>query len=144
MKWTVGLLVTAVMLASGGSADAQTTPPSRDELTAKGLQPLDGPALTQLLAGNTLYHVVPANGFKVPIHYRADGSRVVRLRGQETASKWRVEGNTVCEDSVFLNREVCREIFSIDGTKGAVCEKGQPACSNLTDWAAGNPEGLGR
>jgi hypothetical protein len=127
-------------LVSVTSVFAQT--PVKD-LQSRGLQPLTGEELTRLLPGNTLYHVNQAKAIKVPLYYVPDGTRYVRLRGQTIDSKWRIEGNRVCEYSVVLKKDVCRSLYRFDGG-GAVCDEGAEICDYGLDWAAGNPEGLGK
>ena len=122
------------------SALAQT--PIKD-LEAKGLTPLSGPDLSKLLPGNTLYHINPANGVRVPLFYVPDGTRFVRIRGQVMQSNWRIEGNRVCEYSVVLKRDVCRSLYRFEGG-GAVCDDGSPICDYGLDWAQGNVERLGK
>ena len=113
------------------------------ELQARGLQPLSGAELARLLPGNTLYHVNQAKGIKVPLYYVPDGTRYVRLRGQVIDSKWRIEGDRVCEYSVVLKKDVCRSLYKFDGG-GAVCDEGADVCDYGLDWAPGNAEGLGK
>lgn len=116
--------------------------PSRQELEAKGVKPLSSDELKTLLTNNTLYHVVPKNGFRVPLLYLPDGTRYVRIRGEEIKSTWRIERDMVCEYSVVLKKEVCRTLYKTDGM-GAVCDEGASQCDFGLDWAAGNPEKLG-
>lgn len=117
--------------------------PSRQELEAKGIKPLSSEELKTLLTNNTLYHVVPKNGFRVPLLYLPDGTRYVRIRGEEMKSTWRIERDMVCEYSVVLKKEVCRTLYKADGI-GAVCDEGASQCDFGLDWAPGNPEKLGR
>jgi len=117
--------------------------PSRQELSARGVQPLNGEQLALLLTHNTLYHIVPANGFRVPLVYFADGTRLVKIRGQLLKTNWRIERDMVCEESVVLKREVCRLLFR-SAEVNAVCDEGMPKCDYGLDWAKGNPEGLGQ
>ena len=113
------------------------------ELQARGLQPLSGEELARFLPGNTLYHVNQAKGIKVPLYYVPDGTRYVRLRGQVIDSKWRIEGDRVCEYSVVLKKDVCRSLYKFDGG-GAVCDEGADVCDYGLDWSQGNAEGLGK
>ena len=113
------------------------------ELQAKGMQPLSGEELAKLLPGNTLYHINQAKGVKVPLYYEPDGTRYVRIRGQVLESKWRIEGDRVCEYSVVLKKDVCRSLYRFDGG-GAVCDDGSDVCDYGLDWSAGNPEKLGK
>lgn len=132
------ILATATLGSLMVSASAQT--PLKD-LQAKGLQPLSGAELKQLLPGNTLYHVNPANGVRVPLYYVPDGTRFVRIRGQIMKSSWRIEADKVCEYSVVLQKDVCRSLFRFDGG-GAVCDDGADVCAYGLDWAPGNAEKL--
>ena len=116
--------------------------PSRAELEAMGAKPLSSEELNTLLTNNTLYHVVPKNGFRVPLLYLPDGTRYVRIRGQEHKSTWRIERDMVCEYSVVLKKDVCRSLYKADGI-GAVCDEGASNCDFGLDWAQGNPEKLG-
>ena len=115
--------------------------PTRQELEAKGIKPLSSEQLALLLTNNTLYHVVPANGFRVPLLYFADGTRLVKIRGQILKTSWRIERDMVCEESVVLKREVCRSLFR-SPEANAVCDEGMPKCDFGLDWAKGNPEAL--
>jgi hypothetical protein len=124
------------------SAQQKIALPTRQELDAKGIKPLNGDELKALLTGNTLYHINPANGVRVPLLYVADGTRYVRIRGQVLKSTWRIERDMVCEHSVVLNREVCRSLYR-SPEASAVCEEGEAACGYGLDWAEGNPTGLG-
>ena len=128
------------LLLSAQPLFAQT--PVKD-LQDRGLQPLSGEDLAKLLPGNTLYHVNQARGIKVPLYYVPDGTRYVRLRGQVIDSKWRIEGDRVCEYSVVLKKDVCRSLYRFDGG-GAVCDEGAAVCEYGLDWSPGNPEGLGK
>ncbi|WP_342131440.1 hypothetical protein [Hydrogenophaga sp. OTU3427] len=113
------------------------------QLQEKGLKPLAHAELMGLLPGNTLYHVNHEMKVKVPLFYVPDGTRYVRIRGQILESRWRIEGDKVCEHSVVLKRDVCRSLYRFDGG-GAVCDDGADVCEYGLDWAAGNPEGLGK
>lgn len=113
------------------------------DLQARGLRPLSGEELNTLLPGNTLYHVNQAKGVKVPLYYAPDGTRYVRIRGQVLESKWRIEGDRVCEYSVVLKKDVCRSLYRFDGG-GAVCDDGSDVCDYGLDWSAGNSEKLGK
>lgn len=128
------------MLLSASPLMAQTP---LKELQARGLQPLSGEELARFLPGNTLYHVNQAKGIKVPLYYVPDGTRYVRLRGQVIDSKWRIEGDRVCEYSVVLKKDVCRSLYKFDGG-GAVCDEGADVCDYGLDWSQGNAEGLGK
>jgi hypothetical protein len=133
----------AVIAAIAGAAAAQSLKlPTRKDLDAAGTRPLAAEELRSLLTGNTLYHVVPANGVKVPLLYLPDGSRYVRIRGQQTKTSWRIERDMVCEESVVLKREVCRTLYRSPAAN-AVCDEGSEICDFGLDWAAGNPEKLG-
>lgn len=112
------------------------------ELQAKGLLPISGEALARLLPGNTLYHVNQSRGVKVPLYYVPDGTRYVRIRGDVLQSKWRIEGDKLCEYSVVLKRDVCRSLYRFEGG-GAVCDDGADVCDFGLDWSPGNPERLG-
>lgn len=127
------------LLLLSTNAFAQTT---LKDLQAKGRQPLSGEELRKLLPGNTLYHV-NQRGFKVPLYYVPDGTRFVRIRGQVMESKWRIEGDKVCEYSVVLKSDVCRSLYKFEGG-GAVCDDGADVCEYGLDWAAGNADGLGK
>lgn len=116
---------------------------SRQDLDSRGIKPLTGEQFALLLTSNTLYHVVPANGFRVPLVYFPDGTRLVKIRGQVLKTSWRIERNMVCEESVVLKREVCRSLFRSPAAN-AVCDEGMPKCDFGLDWAKGNPEGLGQ
>ncbi|WP_207480808.1 hypothetical protein [Arenibaculum pallidiluteum] len=138
------LALTALACLQGVAAQAQSfTPPTRQELDSKGIKPLTGDELRTLLTENTLFHINPANGVRVPLLYRADGTRYVKIRDKVLKSNWRIERDMVCEYSVVLNRDVCRTLFRSNGYN-AVCEEGEAACSFGLDWAAGNPAGLGQ
>lgn len=137
-KYLGGVL--ACMMLSAMPVFAQT--PVK-ELQAKGMQPLSGEELAKLLPGNTLYHVNQAKGVKVPLYYVPDGTRYVRIRGQVLESKWRIEGDRVCEYSVVLKKDVCRSLYRFDGG-GAVCDDGSGVCDYGLDWSAGNSEKLGK
>lgn len=113
------------------------------ELQERGLKPLSGDELAKLLPGNTLYHVNYAKNIKVPLYYVSDGTRYVRIRDKVIDSKWRIEGNQVCEYSVILKKDVCRSLYRFDGG-GAVCDNGSDVCDYGLDWSPGNPEGLGK
>lgn len=113
------------------------------DLQARGLRPLSGAELNTLLPGNTLYHVNQAKGVKVPLYYVPNGTRYVRIRGEIFESKWRIEGDKVCEYSVVLKKDVCRSLYRFDGG-GAVCDEGSEVCDYGLDWARGNPEKLAR
>jgi hypothetical protein len=130
-------LVTTLWVSS---AIAQT--PIKD-LETKGLKPLSGQELSKLLPGNTLYHINPANGVRVPLFYVPDGTRFVRIRGQVMQSNWKIEGDRVCEYSVVLKRDVCRSLYRFEGG-GAVCDDGSTVCDYGLDWAQGNTEGLSK
>lgn len=136
------LLVTLAMMGASSLASAQAVSvPSRNELAAKGINPLTSEELKTLLTNNTLYHVVPKNGFRVPLLYLPDGTRLVRIKGEVLKSTWRIERDMVCEYSVVFKRDVCRSLFRADGV-GAVCDEGAASCDFGLDWAAGNPENL--
>lgn len=136
-------LAVTTAIASNVPALAQSiVVPSRQELEAKGIKPLSSEELKTLLTNNTLYHVVPKNGFRVPLLYLPDGTRFVRIRGEEMKTTWRIERDMVCEHSVVLKREVCRSLFKADGV-GAVCDEGESKCDFGLAWAPGNPEKLG-
>lgn len=113
------------------------------ELQTRGQKPLSGSELNKLLPGNTLYHVNHAKGVRVPLYYVPDGTRYVRIRGEVFESKWRIEGDKVCEYSVVLKRDVCRSLYRFDGG-GAVCDDGSDMCDYGLDWAQGDPEKLAR
>ena len=115
--------------------------PKRAELDSKGIKPLNSEQLALLLTNNTLYHVVPANGFRVPLVYFPDGTRLVRIRGQVLRTNWRIERDMICAESVVLKREVCRSLFRAPDAN-AVCDEGAPKCDFGLDWAKGNPERL--
>ena len=131
-----------VPLWFGLAASAALAQTPLAELRGKGLQPLSGDELAKLLPGNTLYHVNQAKGVKVPLLYVPDGTRFVRIRGQQYESKWRIDGNRVCETSVVLKKDVCRHLYRFEGG-GAVCDEGAEVCEYGLDWAPGNPEKLG-
>jgi hypothetical protein len=135
--WNIAAMITSLWISS---AIAQT--PIKD-LEAKGLKPLSGQELSKLLPGNTLYHINPANGVRVPLFYVPDGTRFVRLRGQIMQSNWKIEGDRVCEYSVVLKRDVCRSLYRFEGG-GAVCDDGSDICDYGLDWAQGNTENLGK
>lgn len=132
--------VLTMALPATGSAQALNLP-TRQELDSKGIKPLNSEQLALLLTNNTLYHVVPANGFRVPLVYFPDGTRLVKIRGQVLKTNWRVERDMVCEESVVLKREVCRSLFRSPDAN-AVCDEGAPRCDFGLDWAKGNPERL--
>lgn len=113
------------------------------DLESKGLKPLSGQELAKLLPGNTLYHINPINGIRVPLFYVPDGTRFVRIRGQLMQSNWKIEGDQLCEYSVVLKRDVCRSLYRFEGG-GAVCDHGSAICDYGLDWAQGNTEGLGK
>ena len=136
------LLMSAIATASMAAFAQSITIPTRQELEAKGIKPLSSEKLKSLLTNNTLYHVVPKNGFRVPLLYLPDGTRFVRIRGEEMKTSWRIERDMVCEHSVVLKREVCRSLYKADGI-GAVCDEGAASCDFGLEWAAGNPEKLG-
>jgi hypothetical protein len=115
--------------------------PTLEELKAKGAKPLNSEALVRLLTNNTLYHINPANGFRVPLVYFEDGTRVVRIRGEVLKTTWRVERDMVCEESVILKKEVCRSLYR-SSEANVVCDEGAAKCDYGLDWAKGNPEGL--
>jgi hypothetical protein len=140
-KWLLPVFCAGFTLF-GSAAFAQAPHVMLKDLQARGLTPLSGEKLRELLPGNTLYHINPANGFRVPLYYVADGTRFVRIRGKVLRTTWRVQGDRVCEESVVLNREVCRHLYRTDGI-GAVCDEGADGCAYGLDWAAGNPERLG-
>ena len=140
----IGAMLLAAALAACAAPGAPSGPPTRAELDARGARPLSSDELRELLVGNTLYHVNPANGVKVPLHYLPDGTRYVRLRGQQIASRWRIERGLVCEDSVVARKEVCRAIYRPAAGRGVICEEGEARCSYWMDWAAGNRETLGK
>jgi hypothetical protein len=138
------LAVTIGLATAPGTTSAQAVKvPQRQELAARAIAPLNGAQLAALLTNNTLYHVVPGNGVRVPLLYLPDGTRFVRIRGQQTKTTWRIERDMVCEESVVLKREVCRSLFRADGI-GAICDEGSATCDFGLDWAAGNPEKLGQ
>jgi hypothetical protein len=138
------LAVAVSLTAIPGTTKAQAIKvPQRQELEAKAIAPLNGAQLAALLTNNTLYHVVPANGVRVPLLYLPDGTRFVRIRGQQSKTAWRIERDMVCEESVVLKREVCRSLFRTEGI-GAICDEGSATCDFGLDWAAGNPEKLGQ
>lgn len=137
---TLILTLTAVVMPSFAQ---RTVIPSPQELQAKGIKPLSSEELQVLLTNNTLYHVVPKNGFRVPLLYLADGTRMVRLKGEVIKSSWRIERNMVCEYSVFLKKDVCRSLYKSDDVN-AVCDEGASTCDYGWDWSAGNPERLGQ
>jgi hypothetical protein len=135
--------VAAFILAAAQPLHAQALKvPTRAELEARHIQPLKSEQLRELLTNNTVYHIVPANGIKVPLLYLPDGTRFVRIRGQQSKTTWRIERDMVCEESVVLKREVCRSLFRTEGV-GAICDEGSVTCDFGLDWAAGNPERLG-
>lgn len=140
--WIVLAGFVAACIADVASAQALKIP-SRTELEARNIRPLTAEQLRSLLTNNTLYHVVPASGFRVPLLYLPDGTRFVRIRGQQTKTTWRIERDMVCEESVVLKREVCRSLFRAEGI-GAICDEGSATCDFGLDWAAGNPEKLGQ
>lgn len=127
-----------IALLWDSSAIAQT--PIKD-LEAKGLKPLSGQELAKLLPGNTLYHVNPKNGVRVPLFYVPNGNRLVKIRGQIMQSNWKIEGDRVCEYSVVLKRDVCRSLYRFEGG-GAVCDEGSSICDYGLDWAQGNADNL--
>lgn len=127
-------------LACCGAIAQEASLPSRQQLDAQGHRPLTTLELQALLPGNTLYHVVPKNGFRVPLLYLPNGTRVVRIRGEEIRSTWRIERDMVCEHSVVLKRQVCRSLYR--GAVNAVCDEGSTSCDYGLDWAEGNPERL--
>lgn len=133
---------TAVLASTLCISAAMAQTPIKD-LEAKGLKPLSGQELATLLPGNTLYHINPANGFRVPLFYVPDGTRFVRIRGQVMQSHWKIDGDRVCEYSVVLKRDVCRSLYRFEGG-GAVCDEGSAICDYGLDWAQGNTEGLGQ
>ena len=137
MASTLLLLITTLLHAI---ALAQTP---RKDLEARGLQPLPGTELARLLPGNTLYHINPTQGVRVPLFYGPDGTRLVRIRGQVIASHWKIEGDRVCEYSVVLQRDVCRSLYRFEGG-AAVCDEGSPVCDYGWDWAPGNAERLAK
>jgi hypothetical protein len=134
-----------IMLAAGPtpSFGQSITVPTPQELEAKGVKPLSSAELKELVTGNTLYHIVPKTGFRVPLHYLPDGTRFVRIRGEELKSNWRIERDMVCEYSVVLKKDVCRSLYRSEGV-GAICDEGAFTCDFGLAWAAGNPEKLGR
>ncbi len=75
-------LVAAAIGLTGTAQAESLTMPARQYLDAKGVKPITGEALKTLVTGNTLYHIVPQTGFRVPLHYLPDGTRFVRIRGQ--------------------------------------------------------------
>jgi hypothetical protein len=140
-KVLLGLIMVA---ASAGPGFAQgITVPTPQELEAKGAKPLGSEELKVLLTNNTLYHIVPKTGFRVPLHYLPDGTRFVRIRGEEMKSNWRIERDMVCEYSVVLKKDVCRSLYRSEGV-GAICDEGASTCDFGLAWAPGNPEKLGR
>ncbi|MES2913086.1 MAG: hypothetical protein V4718_16955 [Pseudomonadota bacterium] len=144
MKTLKALSIFAVTLITAlpvtGSAQVLNLP-SRQELDSKGIKPLNSEQLALLLTNNTLYHVVPATGFRVPLVYFPDGTRLVKIRGQVLKTNWRIERDMVCEESVVLKREVCRSLFRAPEAN-AVCDEGAPKCDFGLDWARGNAERL--
>lgn len=131
------------MLAANTHVQAQALSVlTRQELADKGVKPLTSDELKALLTNNTLYHIVPKTGFRVPLLYLPDGTRFVRIRGEQMRTSWRIERDMVCEHSVVLKKEVCRSLYRADGV-GAICDEGAAACDFGLDWAAGNPEKLG-
>jgi hypothetical protein len=144
MLFTGPLLLAAFAFAPAASvAQTKIQVPTKSEFAARGIEPLKGDALRAFVVGNTLYHVVPANGFRVPLHYLADGTRYVKIRGEQIKSTWRIERDMVCEYSVVLKKEVCRSLIKADPV-GGVCEEGTDLCEFGLQWAQGNPEGLGK
>jgi hypothetical protein len=138
------IIVAAAMLAAvvPTAATAQAlTLPSEQELKSKGIKPLNGEQLKTLLTGNTLYHINPVNGVRIPLLYFADGTRLVRIRGQLLKTTYRIERDMVCEESVVLKREVCRSLYR-SADANTVCEEGAARCDYGLDWRSGNPEGL--
>lgn len=133
------LLLAATLALAALPAAAQT---ARQSWEDKGIKPLSGDKLKAFVVGNTLYHINPANGFRVPLYYVPDGTRYVRIRGQVLKTSWRIEREMVCEESVVLKREVCRTLYKPEGP-GAICDEGDSQCAFGLDWAPGNAEGLG-
>lgn len=137
-------ILTKLTLALGAltfMAPVMAQTPLKD-IQAKGLKPLNGEELQKLIPGNTLFHLNPANGVRVPLYYAPDGNRLVRIRGQVIPSKWRLEGDRICEYSVVLKKDVCRSLYRVEGA-GVLCEDGNDTCEYGWDWAAGNAEKLG-
>jgi hypothetical protein len=139
-SFVIGLFI-LVATAPGGARGQAIDLPTREELKAKGIEPLDSKALVALLTNNTLYHINPMNGFRVPLVYFEDGTRLVRIRGQVLKTSWRVERDMVCEESVILKKEVCRSLYR-SPKANAVCDEGASKCDYGLDWEKGNPEGL--
>jgi hypothetical protein len=135
---SIAVLIMVLTFSIAGS-HAQTP---RKELDDKGIKPLKTEQLKTFLPGNTVYHINPANGFRVPLLYVPDGTRYVKIKGQVSKTTWRIERDMVCEESVVLKREVCRTLYHGQGT-GAVCDEGSDTCAYGLDWVAGNPEKLG-
>ena len=133
----------AALIVLATSATNVMAGTSLKDLQEKGLKPLTNAELFKLLPGNTLYHVNNEKGIKVPLFYVPDGTRYVRIRGQVLESKWRIDGDKVCEYSVVLKKDICRSLYRFEGG-GAVCDDGSEVCDYGLDWASGNPEGLGK
>lgn len=141
-RLSVPLLMALCIAPLGVHAQALSIP-TKTQWAAQGIQPLRGEELRAFVVGNTLYHVVPQNGFKVPLFYLPDGNRLVRIKGEELKSNWRIERDMVCEYSVVLKKEVCRSLYRKEPV-GAVCEENTDVCEFGLQWAQGNAERLGK
>lgn len=104
----------ALILALASLAGCGTTEKAMQE---KGVTPLSGTELRELLVGSTMNYR-NTNGIVSTVNFRADGSAAVSWASGSDIGTWRIAGNTFCSkwNEVRSGQERCSRSYR-DGEK---------------------------
>lgn len=124
------------------AAFAQSAPPTEDQLKAAGAVQVTGEALAALLKNQTLRHTNLQSGQEIPMYYRDDGRRFLRLGSAMRESKWWQKDDMRCEDSVVAGRGFqCQKIYK-QGDDYRLCTVGEARCDWKLSFTPGDVEKL--
>lgn len=122
------------------SAAQLATPPTEAELLARGGRVVEEAELRTLGSNQTLVHTNTATGQVFPIYYQADGSRATRLGVTVHRTRWSVQQNLRCDESLSRQTQCSRVIALADAFWA--CTSGAAWCEWRFQAESGDTQGV--